>query len=302
MTVRVLPSTASGPTTDGGAYADAVEASNAALWSQTTCFLTSIGGTGNAITAATDTAGLTPAAPILAYARNMRFLYPVATTNVPGTGVTFNIDGVGVRNCLTRGGNGLVGYEFEVGSIAELIYDGTQLRYMNHYKLLNRPYFNRLIANQNGLNSAAAQTWFPGGGATQLTLTDNTAYYFEGALYLTRVAGTTSHTIALTFGGTAILNDIEFNVDSTAGTAALLAVSNIIGGSVPLVVTAANAAGENNVIRIRGFADVTNGGTFAPQFLYSAAPGGVPIVIAGTYFKMEPWGSPKTIASNGPWS
>ena len=67
--------------------------------------------------------------------------------------------------------------------------------------VLTSQQFLSLSANQTGANSNTAQPWFPGGGLTQITLPAATTYFFEGHLSLTRSVGTTSHTIALLFGG-----------------------------------------------------------------------------------------------------
>ena len=82
----------------------------------------------------------------------------------------------------------------------------------------------RLNAGLAGSNATGAQNWLGVG----VTLASNTVYDFEGVVQLSKSAGTTAHTVSLLFGGTAVLNNIAYEVIGGAnnGTASPIAGSN----------------------------------------------------------------------------
>ena len=167
-------------------------------------------------------------------------------------------------------------------------------------------HFLSLAANQTGTNVNTAQPWFPGGGATGITLPATTSYFFEGHLSLSRSAGTTSHTLALLFGGAATITSINYvaTITDINGTASVLAASQTIEGTVATatVITAATAnATQFNTIYVRGIVRINGAGTFIPQFIYSAAPGGAPTIQANSYFRMYPIGT-NAVLNVGNWS
>lgn len=133
---RKTPTVANGGARDGTDYLNSVDAEIENLWKGAAFgWLTSIGGTGNAITAASDSAVV---AAIAAYARPMAFWYQPGSGagGSSGTGsntaaVTINIDGVGTVNVKDQFGNALQGGEFVGGStpgVYPLVWDGTQFR------------------------------------------------------------------------------------------------------------------------------------------------------------------------------
>lgn len=167
-------------------------------------------------------------------------------------------------------------------------------------------HFLSLAANQTGTNVNTAQPWFPGGGATTITLPATTMYWIEGHLSLSRSAGTTSHTIALLFGGSATITSINYVVMVTDQNSASSSLSapQVIEGAVAtsVVITAASAnATQANTIYIWGNVRINGAGTFIPQFIYSAAPGGAPTILANSYFRMKPMGA-GGVLSVGNWS
>ncbi|MBI5744360.1 MAG: hypothetical protein HY952_07410 [Elusimicrobia bacterium] len=161
-----------------------------------------------------------------------------------------------------------------------------------------------LSANYTGTNGNAAQKVFniPANGA--ITLAAST-YFFEGQYLMSRTAGTTAHTTSVLFGGTAALNSIAYSVQaSTSASAALTAVTRSIYGTAAtaLAVTGSvNTAAEYTIIVLRGVLRVGTAGTFIPQFQYSAAPGGTPTILAGSYFKLIPVGG-NAVTNVGNWN
>jgi hypothetical protein len=160
----------------------------------------------------------------------------------------------------------------------------------------------RLAADTAGTDTATAQDWFPSEG--DVTVASDTTYEIEGQLRLSRSAGTTSHTTGLLFAGTATLTNITYQATCNTGDTAANAARNGIAAEVAtetVVKAASTSATEQIAVWVRGTVRVTTGGTFIPQFKYSAAPGGAPSVLKNTYFRLIPLGS-ASYASQGTWS
>lgn len=150
-----------------------------------------------------------------------------------------------------------------------------------------------LTADLAKANVATAQAWF-GTGADEFTLAAATSYYFQGVLSLNRAAGTTSHTTAIQFGGSATLTSIGYLAHVANPTGNVLSAAQQIFGSAAsaLVVTATNIVATENIhVQLSGVVRSNAAGTFIPQFIYSAAPGGAPTVRANSYFWLCPLGS-----------
>jgi hypothetical protein len=116
---RKTPTVANfGASIAGNTYADQVNEEIAALWDRVPCYLGSIGGTANAITAT--------ASPTLdAYRKGQSYYFTPTATNT--LAATINIDGLGVRNIKRNTGAALTGGELVSGMNTHLVDDGTQL-------------------------------------------------------------------------------------------------------------------------------------------------------------------------------
>jgi hypothetical protein len=173
----------------------------------------------------------------------------------------------------------------------------------NHKAQSARTLFKALAADDTGgQNVNTAQPWFPTAGA--LSVEAATAYIFEGQLYTTRAAGAVSHTTGLLFGGTATLTSIDWWGEAKTGDTNALAATNGFWSTTAasLVVKAASVATtENAMFALRGIVRINAAGTFIPQFIYSAAPGGAPTVKRGSMFRMYPGGD-NNVVSQGTWS
>ena len=156
-----------------------------------------------------------------------------------------------------------------------------------------------------GADSTPAQTLLGVG----VTLVASTVYEFEISFALAKTAGTTSHTLALLFGGTATLNNIAYQLNyrsfdtgtfppaaASAGFTTFLqaATSSVISGAF----TSANATHHG---LIKGTVSVNAAGTFIPQYALSAAPGGAYTTQIGSYMKITPIGAAGVI-SQGTWA
>lgn len=161
-----------------------------------------------------------------------------------------------------------------------------------------------LSADFTGTNVNTAQPVFNASTNGAITLAASTTYQFEMQLIMTRAAGTTSHTIATLFGGTATLTSIAYQVSATSSTGNVLSAPSSIyatAATATTVTAASTSATENNIIFISGVVRVNAAGTFIPQIQFSAAPGGAPTFLKNSYIKLIPLGS-NTVAYYGNWS
>lgn len=165
-------------------------------------------------------------------------------------------------------------------------------------------HFIALTTNYTILDSTAAQNLFDSPASGTITLPASVTYFLEAVYYITRAAGTTSHTLSTLFALGGSLTSIAYTADTTSTTGnALGAVSRIYATAASaLVVTAASIeATENITVIIRGVVRTNTAGTFTPQLQYSAAPGGVPTILANSYLRLIPVGT-NSVASVGNWS
>lgn len=159
----------------------------------------------------------------------------------------------------------------------------------------------RIDADQTGTNVATAQQWFPTNGAVAVEA--GVTYDMEGLLNLTRSAGTTSHTTGLLFAGSATLTHILWNAltnnsDSEATATAQMTTARVATNTA--VKGASTSATEAFSIRVTGTVKINAAGTFIPQFIYSAAPGGAPTIRTGSYFMLTKRGT--SYSSKGTWT
>lgn len=153
-----------------------------------------------------------------------------------------------------------------------------------------------------GQNVATAQPWFPTAGG--VTVVANTTYLMEGLLAISRAAGVTSHTTGLLFAGTATLTSIQYQADVNTGdvdaTSADSRTISRVATNTP-VKAASVSATEQISVRLAGIVRINAAGTFIPQFIYSAIPGGTPTIKANSFFRMTPLGD-GGVVSQGVWA
>ncbi len=139
-----------------------------------------------------------------------------------------------------------------------------------------------------------------------ITLPANSAYQFEWQVSLTNT-GTTSHTWALLFAGTATLTSGMGHGQSwtaAAASNALAAVSQIYSttlGSALVLTAASTSATEFATMSYRGVIRINAGGTLIPQIKASAATTGTAKVLANSYIRLTPFGT-DTATNLGNWS
>ncbi len=167
--------------------------------------------------------------------------------------------------------------------------------------------FFRLESTLAGANATGAQNILGVG----VTLTGSTVYQFELVFCITKSSGTSSHTVGVSFGGTATLNNIAYSLiyaqSATTGavTGQPASSSNqfyIAQATNTTVTPSITTASQAVYPVIRGTVSVNAGGTFIPQYSLSSAPGGAYTTQAGSYLKISPLAASGSNVSIGNWA
>jgi hypothetical protein len=165
--------------------------------------------------------------------------------------------------------------------------------------------FYRLDSAYVGSNVSTAQPFFGVG----VTLSSNTVYQFEMMMILYKTTGTTAHTMSSLFGGTAIINNINYAIDNTSSSNTTLPTNITLSRLYSQVATATAFTGNGLnsdpvtvTLTIKGSVSVGTGGTFIPQYICSVAPGGTWSTVAGSYALIYPIGAAGANVSVGTWS
>lgn len=167
--------------------------------------------------------------------------------------------------------------------------------------------YYRLNAVRLVASTASAVSIF-GVGAT---LSASTVYEFEMVVALSKTDGSTAHTMAFSFGGTATINNIAYEVLlNNSGTSFVQFSSGngangfIQTASATQVVgsTGASLPQYNNLL-FKGTVSINAGGTFIPQYTCSSAPGGSGYTTAiGSYIKINPISESGAATNVGTWA
>lgn len=168
----------------------------------------------------------------------------------------------------------------------------------------NPDFFFRLDSAVAGANATGAQSVFGVG----VTLAGSTVYEFEIVFALAKTAGTTSHTIALGFGGTATINNIAYDVGAQipgnlTGNVTSGANFNFPQTASAVVMTQAlTNTTQAAIFLIKGSVSINAGGTFIPQYTLSAAPGGAYSTQQGSFIRLRRLGASGSNSSSGTWA
>lgn len=150
-------------------------------------------------------------------------------------------------------------------------------------------------------NNNSAQSIFPAASDT-LTVAALTTYMFEAEYFI--ATGTTTHTTATGFAGTATLTNINYLAQLwsvTDGTINTTAPSVLRVTTANSTVLNATSAAPFTIIRLKGIIRVNAGGTIIPQITFSAGPSGTNLGKVNSYFRLFPVGS-NTVESVGRWA
>jgi hypothetical protein len=157
-------------------------------------------------------------------------------------------------------------------------------------------------ADYTASNSSSAQKVFNESANGAANVAADTTYEIEGAYHI-HTTGTTSHTFAIQFGGTATLTSIgyltQYTIPATEVGGAVLSFWQSAAAGIPL--NGAMASASHHDVYIRGLVRINAAGTFIPQFKWSSAPGGTTTVLANSFFKLTPVGS-GSVTTVGSWS
>lgn len=188
------------------------------------------------------------------------------------------------------------------GAVEEITPNTTDFSLSGGALALGAPAIFRVLTGDISLADVnTAQALFTAGS---FTAAGSTTYAFDALYWISRSAGTTSHTTAVLFGGTATFTSLAYRAQVTNATGNVLAsVQQIMGAAATgLTLTSANtSATENLEIGLTGIMRVNGAGTIIPQLQYSAAPGGTPTFKANSYFRMRKLGT-DTVAIGGAWA
>jgi hypothetical protein len=164
--------------------------------------------------------------------------------------------------------------------------------------------FFRLDADLAGANVNTVQSVFN----VSVSLSASTVYAFEGNYLFSKTVGTTNHSIGVGFGGTATITTIGYNASGSVGTTNPTTSANY-GDLIGIVVTptavtgvVTGAATLRSAIRLKGTVSINAAGTFTPQYILSAAPGGAYSTVAGSYFLIYPIGASGSNVNVGTWA
>lgn len=138
-----------------------------------------------------------------------------------------------------------------------------------------------------------------------VTLNSNTTYVYELYWYMSKSAGTTSHTVSINYGGTATLAShgiTYYTVPTSNGTLTNNPVYGNYTSVFPFVFTGAITTSSYAITTlVKGTVGVTTGGTFIPQYALSAAPGGA-YTVGNGYMYIYPVGTPGAPVNVGTWA
>lgn len=154
-----------------------------------------------------------------------------------------------------------------------------------------------------GTDVNTAQPVFNASTNGTITLPSDTSYLLRGAYHI-HTTGTTSHTLATLFGGTATLTSIGYQVQASNAATEVLGAVSVIWSSVATatVVSSALASATHHSILLTGIVRVNAGGTFIPQYQWSSAPGVAGVTLANSHLMLIPFGSKTATTAGGVWS
>jgi hypothetical protein len=149
-----------------------------------------------------------------------------------------------------------------------------------------------LSADTAGANNNSLQ--LPWNALTDASVRASTTYDIEMWIGWTKSAGTTGHTVDIGFaGGTCTFTDFKGELVGHAAAGSAWNQANSLrytSATAQAMTTSLTSAAENGTARFKGRAIINAAGTFEPQFRYSAAPGGAPTWLRGSFFRLRPLG------------
>jgi hypothetical protein len=161
------------------------------------------------------------------------------------------------------------------------------------------------LTSGNTLTSqTAVQPIFDGGGGPtngRLTVAASRSYYFECSLDITNMSST-SGTWSFSFGGTATLTSIRYQILSRKGSLTTAGTCEILSYNVATASVQGSAGtATNGTAYYTGIIRVNGAGTLIPQVSFSTVAGAVtPIISADSFLRMRCIGT-NTVVNVGNW-
>lgn len=192
-------------------------------------------------------------------------------------------------------------------TVGQMEYDGkvqTFTTQAGNRGIIPNEMFFRLDADLVGADSTAVQNIFGVG----ITLQSNTIYEFCLSGALVKTVGAVAASITVSFGGTHTRNNISWNIQNlysgvayptSAQSGGLISGTNL--NSIAITSSASSAL-ISVPFFIQGTVSVNAGGTFIPQYLLSAAPGGAYSTKLGSHIKIKPIGVSGANINIGGWA
>lgn len=165
--------------------------------------------------------------------------------------------------------------------------------------VIQSPHFYGLTSARTLTNGTGAQSIFGVG----LTVAASTTYEIEMEVAIS-CSGTTTAIKQISFGGTATLTSIGYQINythSATSVATTGASNNLWIATAASTNLGATGTTNNSRYKVKGLVRVNATGTFIPQIAWSAAPGAAPSVVINSYVKMTPIGS-NTVTTIGTWA
>jgi len=163
----------------------------------------------------------------------------------------------------------------------------------------------RLDAFLAGANSTATQKVFGVG----VTLAASTVYAFNALYLFNKSTGAFSHYFSLSFGGTATVNNIQYqglyNREGLTPTSDYISsAGSIFAQSKTAFQAVSTIASSSQTVQfiLNGTVSINGSGTFIPEYTLSAAPGAAYSTLAGSAFYIWPIGAAGANTSVGPWA
>jgi len=166
---------------------------------------------------------------------------------------------------------------------------------------INAEQIEVLSGNYTLANDTSAHPLFNATAAGAVTLLASTSYEFEMMVAASGFSAS-SHTLNLTFAGTATYTSIGYFYDAQTGSTLAGPTATLSGFVAVATATAVVAATTTTglVLRVRGIMRVNAGGTVIPQLTQVTASAAA-IVQANSYFRCWPIGS-NTVTNVGAWT
>lgn len=220
-------------------------------------------------------------------------------------------DGVTGLSILANGKINIANTALSTASAGTLEYDGGELYFTplsTQRGIIPGMQYYVLNSAVVGANSTSNQNTFGVG----VTLSSSTRYQFESTMAFVRSAGTTQHSMSLLFGGTATINNILYYVNEAdwQGTmnTRITQANNLnvimINVATATAITPPTVSASSQIIwvTLNGSVSINAGGTFIPQYVLSATPGGAYSTQIGSYFAIWPVGPSGSNISVGTWA